>query len=174
MTKLKQLLVSFCMFAFLLPIASSLHAGGHKKTIALLPGVVDPFYFTMHRGAKHAADALGVNLLFQIPKQWNVSVQVPILNAIIAKKPDAILIAPTDKVQLIAPLKAAVDQGIKVITVDTFIDDGMYQDGSGRGDFPLSYIASDNVLGGRMAARALAKSINGKGKVYVSNTVPGV
>ena len=128
-------------------------------TTRLLP--VDPFYFTMHRGAKHAADPLGVNLLFQIPKQWNVSVQVPILNAMIAKKPDAILIAPTDKVQLIAPLKAAVDQGIKVITVDTFIDDGMYQDGSGRGDFPLSYIASDNVLGGRMAARALAKSING-------------
>ena len=56
----------------------------------------------------------------------------------IAKRPDAILIAPTDKTQLIAPLKAAVDQGIMVITVDTFIDDGKYQDGSGRGDFPMS------------------------------------
>ena len=94
MTKLKQILVSLCMLALLLPVASSLHAGGHKKTIALLPGVVDPFYFTMHRGAKHAADALGVNLLFQVTKQWNVSVQVPILHAIIAKKHDAILIAP--------------------------------------------------------------------------------
>ncbi len=82
---MKQLLVSLSMLAFLLTVASSLHAGGHKKTISLLPGVVDTFYFTMHRGAKHAADALGVNLLFQIPKQWNVSVQVPILNAIIAK-----------------------------------------------------------------------------------------
>ena len=175
MNKIKKWMVSLCMLAILLPVASSLNADSHKKlTIALIPGVVDPFYFTMHRGAEHAAKALGVNLLFQVPKQWNVSVQVPILNAIIAKKPDAILIAPTDKVQLIAPLQAAVDQGIKVITVDTFIDDGMYQDGSGRGDFPLAYIASDNVLGGRMAARALAKAINNKGKVYVSNTVPGV
>ena len=112
--------------------------------------------------------------MFQIPKKWNPSEQVPILNAMIAKRPDAILIAPTDKTQLIAPLKAAVDQGIMVITVDTFIDDGKYQDGSGRGDFPMSYIASDNVLGGRMAARALANSIGSKGKVYVSNTVPGV
>jgi len=175
MKMIKKCLVSLSLLAFLMPMASVILADSHKKlTIALLPGVVDPFYFTMHRGAKHAAEALGVNLLFQVPKQWNVSVQVPILNAIIAKKPDAILIAPTDKVQLIAPLQAAVDQGIKVITVDTFIDDGMYQDGSGRGDFPLSYIASDNVLGGRMAARALAKSLNNKGKVYVSNTVPGV
>ena len=74
----------------------------------------------------------------------------------IARKPDAILIAPTDKVQLIGPLKAAHDRGIKVITVDTFIDDGEYQDGSGTGDFPLTYIASDNVLGGRIAARALS------------------
>ena len=175
MENIKKWLLSLSLLAVLMPMASVILADSHKKlTIALIPGVVDPFYFTMHRGAKHAAEALGVNLLFQVPKQWNVSVQVPILNAIIAKKPDAILIAPTDKIQLIAPLQAAVDQGIKVITVDTFIDDGMYQDGSGRGDFPLSYIASDNVLGGRMAARALAKSLNNKGQVYVSNTIPGI
>ena len=125
MKMIKKCLVSLSLLAFLMPMASVIMADGHKKlTIALLPGVVDPFYFTMHRGAKHAAEALGVNLLFQVPKQWNVSVQVPILNGIIAKKPDAILIAPTDKVQLIAPLQAAVDQGIKVITVDTFNDDG--------------------------------------------------
>ncbi|MGH7081725.1 MAG: substrate-binding domain-containing protein, partial [Acetobacteraceae bacterium] len=41
-------------------------------------------------------------------------------------------------------------------------------------DFPLSYIASDNVLGGEIAARALAKAIGGKGKVYVSNVKPGI
>ena len=45
--------------------------------------------------------------MFQIPKKWNPSEQVQILNAMIAKRPDAILIAPTDKTQLIAPLKAA-------------------------------------------------------------------
>ena len=58
--------------------------------------------------------------------------------------------------------------------IDTFIDDGNYQDGSGMGDFPISYIASDNVLGGKMAARALAKAIGEKGKVYVSNVRPGI
>ena len=87
---------------------------------------------------------------------------------------NVILIAPTDKQQLIAPLKAAHDAGIPVITVDTFIDDGRYQDGVGEGDYPLSYIASDNVLGGFMAGVALANAIGERGKVYVSNVKPGI
>jgi len=99
---------------------------------------------------------------------------VPVLDAVIARAPDAILIAPTDKVQLVEPLRQASAAGIPVITVDTFIDDGMYQDGSGDGDFPLSYIASDNVLGGRIAARALGEAIGGEGSVYVSNVKPGI
>ena len=38
----------------------------------------------------------------------------------------------------------------------------------------LSYIASDNILGGQIAARSLAKSIGDKGKVYVASTTAGV
>ena len=144
-------------------------------TIALVPGLTtDAFYITMHKGAQKAADALGVELIFQGSPEWNASLQVPILNAVIAKKPDAILIAPNDKQQLIAPLKAGADAGIVIITVDTFIDDGIYQDGIGAGDFPLSYIASDNVLGGVMAGHALANAIGKKGVVYVSNVKPGI
>ncbi len=61
-----------------------------------------------------------------------------------------------------------------MITVDTFIDDGKYQDGSGPGDFPLAYIATDNVLGGFLAGAALAKTVGERGKVYVSNVKPGI
>ena len=150
-------------------------AADKKFNITLVPGLTtDAFYITMHRGAQAAADALGVNLGFQGASEWNVTLQVPVLDAVIARKPDAILIAPTDKVQLVQPLKKAFDAGIPVITVDTFIGTGVYQTGAGDADFPLSYIASDNVLGGKMAARALAKAIGDKGKVYVSNVKPGV
>src|SRR6185369_14302430 len=72
-------------------------ADAAKPVVALLPGVVDPFYFTMKRGADKAAAEEGVELLFQIPKAWNVTEQVPILKAIIAKKPDVLLISPVDK-----------------------------------------------------------------------------
>src|SRR5436305_6343806 len=146
-----------------------------KYTIALIPGLTtDGFYITMRKGAQAAADPLGVNLVFQGAPDFNPVTQVPVLDAVIAKKPDAILIAPTDKTQLVQPLKKANDAGIPVITVDTFIGTGKYQTGAGDADFPLSYVASDNILGGRIAARALAKAIGDKGKVYVSNVKPGV
>ncbi|MBV9643920.1 MAG: substrate-binding domain-containing protein [Verrucomicrobia bacterium] len=150
-------------------------AADKKYTIALIPGLTtDAFYITMHKGADAAAKVLGVTLVFQGAADFNPVTQVPVLNAIIGRKPDAILIAPTDKVQLVEPLKKAVDAGIPVLTVDTFIGDGHYQTGTGDADFPLSYIASDNILGGQIAARALAKAIGDKGKVYVSNVKPGI
>ncbi|KAB0681858.1 ABC transporter substrate-binding protein [Aureimonas leprariae] len=157
-------------------IGSAAHAQGKKYTIALIPGLTtDAFYITMNKGAKAAADALGVDLVFQGGPEFSPTTQVPVLDAIIARKPDAILIAPTDVTQLVEPLKKAQDAGIPVITVDTFIGTGKYQTGSGDADFPLSYIASDNVMGGRMAARALADAIGeGGGKVYVSNVKPGI
>jgi ribose transport system substrate-binding protein len=149
--------------------------GKDKVTIALVPGLTaDGFYVTMHHGAQAGAKAVGAELIYQGAAEWNVSLQVPVLDAVIAKKPDAIMIAPTDKVQLIAPLKKAHDAGIPIVCVDTFIGTGVFQTGSGDADFPISYVASDNVLGGRMAARALAEAIGEKGKVYVSNVKPGI
>ncbi|MDB5556825.1 MAG: sugar transporter substrate-binding protein [Rhizobium sp.] len=151
------------------------NAQDKKFTIALIPGLTtDAFYITMRKGAEAAAKAVGAELVFQGAPDFNPVTQVPVLDAVVAKRPDAILIAPTDKTQLIQPLKNASDAGIPVITVDTFIGSGVYQTGAGDADFPLSYVASDNVLGGEIAARALAKAIGDKGKVYVSNVKPGI
>jgi len=156
-------------------LLSNRASAADKVTIALIPGLTaDGFYVTMHKGAEAAAKAVGAELLYQGAAEWNVTLQVPIIDAIIAKKPAAILIAPNDKNQLIQPLKKAFDAGIAVVCVDTFIGNGVFQTGSGGADFPISYVASDNVLGGRMAARALAKAIGEKGKVYVSNTIPNI
>ena len=176
---MKRWILAFAALAAFGLVAPSIidvaSAADKKYTIALIPGLTtDAFYITMHKGAEAAAKALGVDLVFQGAADFNPVTQVPVLNAIIGRKPDAILIAPTDKVQLVESLKKAVDAGIPVITVDTFIGDGHYQTGSGDADFPLSYIASDNILGGEIAARALAKAIGDKGKVYVSNVRPGV
>jgi ribose transport system substrate-binding protein len=157
------------------PMLAGKASAADKVTIALIPGLTaDGFYVTMHKGAEAAAAAVGAQLIYQGAAEWNVSLQVPVLEAVIAKAPKAILIAPTDKQQLIQPLKKANDAGISVICVDTFIGNGVFQTGAGDADFPIAYVASDNVLGGRMAARALAKAIGEKGKVYVSNVKPGV
>ncbi len=147
-----------------------------KYKITLIPGLTtDGFYITMNKGAQAAAAKLGVELDFQGAPDFNPVTQIPVLEAVIARHPDGILIAPTDKKQLIAPLKKAMDAGIKVITVDTFIgENGKYQTGAGDADFPLSYVSSDNVKGGEVGADALAAAIGKKGTVYVSNVKPGI
>jgi ribose transport system substrate-binding protein len=167
-------IIRSAVFAAALGVAGGAQAQDDIE-IVLIPGLTtDAFYITMNRGAQAAAEALGISVDFQGAEEFDPVLQTPVLDAVIARGPDAILIAPTDSTQMIEPLRRAHEAGIAIITVDTFIDDCMYQTGSGDGDFPLAYIASDNVGGGRMAARFMAEAIGGEGKVYVSNVRPGI
>ena len=159
--------------ALALAIASHGAHAAAKIKIGFLPGVVDPFYQVMQVGVEAAAKDLGVDVVTQVPPTWGVDVQTPILDSMVARGDlDYIVTAPTDKDQMVGPLKAAVDAGIKVITVDTFLGDGDYVNGPVK--FPISYIGSDNVEGGRISARGLAKAIDGKGTVYINSTNPNV
>lgn len=141
--------------------------------IGFLPGVVDPFYQVMQLGVEAAANDLGVEVVTQVPPTWGVEAQTPILDALIARGDlDYIITAPVEKDQMVAPLQSAIDAGIKVITVDTFLGDGDYA--SGPVTFPIAYIGSDNVEGGRISARGLAEAIGGEGVVYINSTNPNV
>ncbi len=143
------------------------------KKIGFLAGVQDPFYFTMQRGAEQAAADLGVELVVQIPDNWNATVQTPMLDAMVARGDlDFLFLAPVDKEAMIAPLQKAADSGLPLLTVDTFIGDGDYANGPVT--FPLSFIASDNKLGGIIACEALIENIGGKGKIYIQNVKPGI
>ena len=156
-----------------LALASQGAEAAEKLKIGFLPGVVDPFYQVMQLGVEKAAKDLGIDVVTQIPPTWGVEAQTPLLDAMVARGDlNYIITAPTDKDQMVGPLQAAVDHGIKVITVDTFLGDGNYATGPVK--FPLSYIGSDNVEGGRISARGLAKAIGGKGTVYINSTNPNV
>jgi ribose transport system substrate-binding protein len=148
--------------------ASGGSSGGEQESydITLIAGVKgDEFYITMDCGAQEKAKELGVNLDFQGPDKFDASLQTPIVNAVTAKKPDAILIAPTDTKAMYAPIKQAADAGIKIVFVDTTLE---------QPDMGVSQIASDNEAGGREAASTLAKLIGGSGDVFVVNVKPGI
>lgn len=172
--KLLNLLIVLCVvLAFAPGVMAGPPAELPKYKIGFLAGVQDPFYFTMQRGAEAAAARLGVDLVVQIPDNWNVTVQTPMLDAMVARGDlNALFLAPTDKEGMVAPLQKVVDAGILMLTVDTYIGDGDYVNGPVT--FPLSYIGSDNVEGGRIACRGLAEAIGKKGKVYIQNTIPNV
>jgi ribose transport system substrate-binding protein len=134
--------------------------------IVLIQGVAgDEFYITMDCGAQAAAEELGVNYSVQGPNEFDPTEQIPIVEAVTAQQPDAILIAPTERTALIGPLQAAQDAGITVVLVDTIVDDP---------NIGISRIATDNVEGGRVAGEALVELIGGEGSVFVNTTQPGV
>ena len=103
--------------------SSSSASSGKKYNMTLIAGVKgDEFYITMNCGAQAEAKKLGVSLNFQGPDKFDPAQQTPIVNAVAAKKPDAVLIAPTDTKALFAPIKQLADGGSKVVLVDTTLD----------------------------------------------------
>jgi len=143
--------------------------GGAQKQykLTLIQGVKgDQFYVTMQCGAQQAAQAAGAILEVAAPDEFDASLQTPVVNAVVAKKPDAILVAPTDTKAMIPPLTQAKAAGIKLVFVDTTTENGA--------ELAESEIASDNLEGGREAARALARLTGEKGSVLVVNVKPGI
>jgi ribose transport system substrate-binding protein len=134
--------------------------------ISLLQGVVgDQFYITMQCGAQDEAAKLGVTVNTQGPQKFDPTLQRPILDSIIASKPDALLIAPTDVQALQQPLEQAAAAGVKVVLVDTTTTDP---------SFAVSAIASDNEGGGAAAFDAIKQLHPDGGKVMVMGLEPGV
>jgi ribose transport system substrate-binding protein len=148
------------------PAGGGAEEGGQDYEMTLIAGVKgDEFYITMNCGAQAKAQELGVNLDFQGPDKFDAALQTPIVNAVAAKQPDAVLIAPTDTKAMYAPIKQLADAGSKIVMVDTTLE---------QADMAESQIASDNEAGGREAAKTLAELIGGSGKVFVVNVKPGI
>jgi ribose transport system substrate-binding protein len=140
--------------------------GAEGANITLVQGVKgDEFYITMGCGAQEAARKAGAELDITGPDEFAADQQTPVLNAVAAKSPDAILIAPTDTKAMFAPVQQAAETGAKIILVDTTLEDP---------DVAESQIASDNLEGGRLAGEELIKLIGGEGKVMVENVNPGI
>ncbi len=135
------------------------------KAITLMVGVKgDPFYVSMECGAREAAEKAGATLRVQGPDKFDATLQNPMLDAVAAAKPDALLVAPNDVKASVPPLKRLQDAGTKVVLVDTTVDDPT---------IGVSRIATDNKLGGEKAAEAL-EQLGAQGKVLVISTDPGV
>ena len=139
---------------------------GEGIEIAFIQGVIgDEFYISMDCGVQDAAEELGASVNVQGPDAFDATLQNPIIDAVVASEPDAILIAPNDVEASAGPLQRAQEAGIEVILVDTVVNDE---------SIGASRIASDNHQGGVMAADALAELIGEEGTVMVINVNPGI
>lgn len=145
---------------------SSAGAGSDGYKIAFIQGVAgDEFYISMQCGIEAAAKEAGATVTTQGPEKFDPTLQKPLVDSVVASKPDAILVAPTDVKAMEAPLKAAADAGIKIVLVDTTVDDP---------SFAVSQISSDNKGGGAAAFDAIKEAHPDGGKVLVVSVDPGI
>ena len=173
---MKKTMTGLAALALTLALGATGAQAQKKFTIALVPGLTtDAFYITMRKGAEAAAKAVGADLVFQGAPDFNPVTQTPVLDAVIARKPDAILIAPTDKTQLVQPLKKAADAGHpghhrRYVHRHRQLPDRRPATPTSR--WPMSRPTMSSAA--RWRPVRLAKAIGDKGKVYVSNVKPGV
>ncbi|GGL29294.1 substrate-binding domain-containing protein [Phycicoccus endophyticus] len=140
--------------------------GSDNKTIAFVQGVAgDEFYITMQCGIEEKAKELGYTVTTQGPQKFDPTLQKPIVDSVTASKPAALLVAPTDVQAMQAPLEQAAAAGIKVVLVDTTVNDP---------SFAVSQISSDNIGGGKAAFEAIQEAKPDGGKVLVISTDPGI
>lgn len=132
-------------------------SGAHR--IAVIPkGMTHEFWKTVRAGALSAGDELGVEVLWDGPaKESDRAEQIKIVEKAMGRV-DGIAIAPLDAEALAKPLRTAHERGVPVVVFDSGL--------TGWGDY-VSFVATDNYVGGEMAADELARILGETGKVVV-------
>lgn len=128
----------FCLFA------TSLSAT--PKIGVLLKGRT-PFWAVVEKSALEAGQQLGVEVVVKAPlTESDVSVQIQLLNALVAQGANVIVIAPINKEALTGPIAAIAQKGVKVVVIDTQL----------TGNAAPVFVGTDQEAAGEAAGRLLA------------------
>jgi ribose transport system substrate-binding protein len=154
-------------FAALL-VAFSLVAGCRKAerpVVGVVPkGANHIFWQTVHAGAIKAAQEYGLDIEWNAPAvEIDAGRQIAIVQSMVTRHLAGIALAPVDRTALIAVVERAATAGIPVAIFDSDIDT----------DKRVSYVATDNRKGGRMAAGFLGELLLGEGEVAIIGFMPG-
>jgi len=133
--------------------------------IAVIPkGLAHQFWLTVKAGAETAGQDLGARIIWQGPaKETEVARQINIVQDMVNRNVDGIVLAACDENALIQTVQQAIDRGVTVVTIDSGI----------KSDIPASFVATDNIAAARAGAETLAELIGGEGKVGLIPFVRG-
>ncbi|MDQ6701094.1 MAG: substrate-binding domain-containing protein [Acidobacteriota bacterium] len=136
-----------------------------SRVVGVVPkGANHIFWQTVHAGAVKAAREYGLTVEWKSPTlEIDSSRQIEIVDSMVNRHLAGIVLAPVDKQALVAVVERAEREGIPVAIFDSAIDTGKI----------VSYVATDNAEGGRMAARRLNQALGGKGMVGVVGFMAG-
>jgi ribose transport system substrate-binding protein len=159
-------LAGAAFLATMAPVASV----AQDVTIPIIVKDTTSFYWQIVlAGARAAGKDLGVNVPeLGAQSEADINGQISILENAVAGNPAAVVISPTEFKALGKPIDEAA-KSVKVIGIDSGADSKAF----------TSFLTTDNVQGGRIAADGLAAAIKeatGKeeGEIAIITSLPGV
>lgn len=136
--------------------------GGEGPRLGLsISTLNNPFFVNLRDGAQRAADEAGAELLIADAQNDAARQQSDVQN-LVTQQVDAILVNPVDSDAIVPAIEAANQANVPVLALDR----------AASGGEVVTLIASDNVEGGRIAARELIELV-GSGPVAQLEGVPG-
>lgn len=175
MKRLLSVLLAACVLAACTKTetktATGTSATQKSFTIAVIPqGSTHEFWKSIHAGAikaarDEAANGVTVNLIWKGPmREDDREQQVQVVEGFLTQQVSGIVLAPFDKNALVRPVEEAKRAGIPTVVIDSALESAD----------PISFVASNNVHGGELAADEMARLLGGKGRVLLLRYQEGV
>jgi ribose transport system substrate-binding protein len=137
---------------------------GTRYQIAVIPkGTTHSFWNTIHAGAIKAerelqAQGVDAHIVWKGPlREDDREQQIQVVEGFTSQGISAIVLAPLDAKALVRPVEEASRAGIPVVIFDSALESKAI----------TSFVATDNLKGGRLAGEHMGKILNGKGKVLM-------
>ncbi len=161
----KSLPMNKLLVVIALAAAPLLNAAEAYKIAVIPKGTTHEFWKSINAGAvkaereiNAAAGHEAVKIIWKGPlKEDDREQQVQVVENFVGRIVNAIVIAPLDRRELVAPVVGAFKAKIPVIVIDSGLETKAI----------ASYVSTDNREGGRIAGRQLGKLLGGKGNIIM-------
>ena len=154
------------MLAIILVVLCCKQSGSQEKKyrIAVIPkGTTHDFWKSIHAGSIKAAQELSaagtpVEVIWNGPlREDDREQQVALVEGFISQNVNGIVLAPLDDRALVRPVEEASRVGIPTVVIDSAL----------QSENIVSFVATDNLKGGMLAADRMGELLGGKGKVLM-------
>jgi ribose transport system substrate-binding protein len=139
-------------------------------TIAVIPkGTTHEFWKSIHAGAIRAARELSaqgppVQIVWKGPlREDDREQQIQVVEGFLSQGIQGIVLAPLDSRALVRPVEEARRAGVPTVIIDSGLES----------DVMVSFVATDNRKGGRLAADRLGEVLGGRGEVLLLRYAEG-
>jgi len=136
-----------------------------QLTVAVIPkSTGGEFWETVEEGAREGAERLGVNIKWEGPlAETELAEQNKIIENMVNLGVDGVALAPLNNRTMRKSVQRVVEAGIPVVIFDSAVD----------GDAHISYVATDNNLGGKIAADYLIEQLADTKRLFLLRYIQG-